>query len=125
MNNILGAAVMAIFIGASGSVAAAPGVPGLSMFGLDNFLGLGDFSGASTNAVGLLQVVLVDPEPLVGIATGTGLPLVQGVVPVLDVLMSNPLELPTFFFEEGGSILAPSLSGVPPLPLLNRGLDGL
>lgn len=98
---------------------------GLSLLSINNLFGLGDFSGAADNLFGLASTALADPEPLIDITTDTGMPLVQGVAPILEVLMNDPAGLADFIFEENGSILAPSLSGVPPVPVLNRGLDGL
>lgn len=123
MNKIVKIAVIILFSRAF-EVVAAPALPGLSILSMDNFLGLGDFSGAVGNLGGVGQTVLTNPAPLLGIATDTGLPLLQGVAPILEVLIVDPAALPIFFLD-GGTILAPSLSGVPPVPLLNRELGVL
>lgn len=62
--------------------------------------------------------VLGDPAILTSIIRGTGIPLVQELVPVVGVLTDEPLSLPGYLLGGGGSVLTPSLSALLPIPLL-------
>lgn len=120
LRNTLKAAVIASYL-LSISAFAAPNALGL--LSLNNLAGLGDFSGTATNITGLAVTTLTSPQSLIGLSTDTGLPLVQGVLPITAVL-TNPASIADFFIN-GGTLLAPSLSAVPAIPLLNMSIPGL
>lgn len=92
--------------------------------GIENLGGLGDFSGSAGRVLELGTVVLGNPLPLFQLGTDTGLPLVLGVAPILDVLSTDPASLADFI-SQGGTLLSPSLAALPAVPLLSAPLPGL
>lgn len=84
----------------------------------------GDFSGTPDRLLELGTTVISDPQPLINLGQETGLPLVIGLSPLLDALLNSPESLPTFLVD-GGTLLSPSLAGVPELPGLSQPLPGL
>lgn len=97
---------------------------GLLGGGVQNLGGLGDFSGSVGRVLELGTVVLSNPQPLFQLGTDTGLPLVLGVAPVLEVLSTDPASLADFIIQ-GGTLLSPSLASLPAIPLLSAPLSGL
>lgn len=65
--------------------------------------------------------LLGEPTLLFEVGTGVGVPLLLDTVPLLDVLVSNPLQLPGFLLG-GGTILSPAVSAMPPIPLISAPL---
>ena len=61
--------------------------------------------------------VLENPQGLIDIGTGTGLPLVLELVPLVDVLSTNPAGLPDYLMG-GGTVISPSLGAALPIPFL-------
>ncbi|GAB3372647.1 hypothetical protein GCM10027567_08400 [Spongiibacter taiwanensis] len=88
------------------------------------FTALGDFSGAPGRVAGLVTTLAIDPQPLLSLGSGTGLPLVLGLSPALETLVSDPATLLTFI-AEGGTLLNSSLAAVPDLPFISEPLPGL
>ena len=60
----------------------------------------------------------------VGTVLGLGGPLKGQLVPVLDVLIENPLSTVDYFLD-GGTIISQGLTVIPAVPLLNSPLPGL
>lgn len=88
------------------------------------FAALGDFSGTPGRVVGLVTTLATDPQPLLSLGSGTGLPLVLGLSPALETLVNDPAALLTFT-ADGGTLLNSSLAAVPALPLISQPLPGL
>lgn len=65
--------------------------------------------------------VLGNPTVLFSVVQGTGLPLAQDIVPVLGALTTDPASLPSFILGEG-SLLTPTLSVLPSIPLVTMPL---
>ena len=55
---------------------------------------------------------------------GLGGPLKGQLVPILDVLIENPLSTVDYFMG-GGTVISPGLTVIPAVPLLNSPLTGL
>jgi hypothetical protein len=64
-----------------------------------------------------------DAGPL-GTVLGLGGPLKGQLVPILDVLIENPLSTVDYFLG-GGTIISQGLTVIPAVPLLNSPLPGL
>ena len=124
---------LSILAGAMLSVSAAHAqVPGLdSIPVLGGLLG-GGLPGLDALPLGALPVnpldqltsltslgtsLLGNPQTLINIGTGTGLPLVMDLVPILGVLSSDPAGLPGFLVD-GGTLITPSLGGALPIPFV-------
>lgn len=98
------------------SHAQVPGLAGIPVLG--DILGGGLPGGDQLASITSLGTSLLgNPETLINIGTGTGLPLVMEVVPILGVLSSDPAGLPDFL-PGGGTILTPSLGGALPIPFV-------
>ncbi|MEX1667420.1 hypothetical protein AB4876_00775 [Zhongshania guokunii] len=68
------------------------------------------------------DIVLGDLGP-VGTVIGLGGPLKGQLIPVLDVLMENPLGLGDYLLA-GGTLISTELA-LPPIPIVNAPLTGL
>lgn len=79
---------------------------------------------ATLSAVPALVLDLADPAILGELLGGSGIPLLPGFVPILGVLTQEPESLPTFLLE-GGSLLSPNITALPPIPLVSAPLPGL
>lgn len=121
-------AVISIMVGllwaGSSNAQQLPILGGLVGGGVENLGGLGDFSGSAGRVLELGTVVLSNPQPLFQLGTDTGLPLVLGVAPILEVLSTDPTSLADFI-TQGGTLLSPSLASLPAVPLLSAPLSGL
>jgi hypothetical protein len=112
----LGIFAGALLGGCAVSHAQVPGLAGIPILG--DILGGGLPGGDQLASITSLGTSLLgNPETLINIGTGTGLPLVMEVVPILGVLSSDPAGLPDFLLG-GGTILTPSLGGALPIPFV-------
>ena len=121
--------------GANAQIPGLGGIPGLSGIpGLDSLpstLTILTAYPLATDPVGTLSSlgalgssVVLEPQTLFSLGFGTGLPLVQDLVPIVGVLTTAPQTLPDFLLG-GGTIVSPTLSAIPAIPLLTAPLPGL
>lgn len=61
--------------------------------------------------------VLTNPQTLLNLGTTTGLPILQDLIPPVDILTTDPTALPNYLLS-GGTILAPALGATLPIPVL-------
>ncbi|CAA0110554.1 Uncharacterised protein [Zhongshania aliphaticivorans] len=76
---------------------------------------------ATVSAVPALLGGVLDPAVVTGFLSSEGIPILPGFVPVLAVLVDDPISLP-FYILDGGSLLSPTLSLLPEIPLISAPL---
>ena len=129
MKHLAFSAMMAFSVSASAADGPLAGVDAL----LTDLLGIQGLSNTAAllplNASGLgsafeLGTALLDPQTLFELGSGIGLPLVQNLLPPLQVLTTDPAELATFL-TDGGSLLTSTIVLLPEIPLISAPLPGL
>lgn len=122
-------AMMASAISVSAAEGPLAGVDTL----LSDLLGIDGLSNAAAllplDAGGMASALeltgaLLDPQTLLELGGGIGLPLVQNLLPPLQVLTTDPAALADFF-ADGGSLLTPTIVLLPEIPLVSAPLPGL
>ncbi|QQD18188.1 hypothetical protein I6N98_17905 [Spongiibacter nanhainus] len=122
-------AMMAFSVSASAADGPLAGVDALltdllGIQGLSNTLALLPLDAAGAQSAFELTGALLNPQTLFELGSGIGLPLVQNLLPPVQVLTTNPAELATFL-TDGGSLLTSTIVLLPEIPLISAPLPGL
>lgn len=96
----------------------------LGLSGLSNAAALLPLDAAGAQSAFELTGALLNPQTLFELGSGIGLPLVQNLLPPVQILTTDPAKLATFL-TDGGSLITSTIVLLPEIPLISAPLPGL
>lgn len=129
MKHLAFSAMMAFSVSASAADGPLAGVDALltdllGIQGLSNTLSLLPLDAGGVQSAFELTGALLEPQTLFELGSGIGLPLVQNLLPPVQLLTTDPAKLATFL-SDGGSLLTSTIVLLPEIPLISAPLPGL